>query len=83
MSQHTNHHSRGAAQGKRLTFMSIAFAVIFISLAGSFRTSLRVHADDDRDEWKVRRGFEIAPVPLNLKGKDRYLVGLGSYIVNA
>ncbi|MBV9678163.1 MAG: hypothetical protein JO185_17635 [Acidobacteriaceae bacterium] len=84
MSQSTNHHQRGAAQGKRLAFMSIAFAVTFISLAGSFRTPLRVHADDDeQDEWKVRRGFEIAPVPLNLKGKDRYLVGLGSYIVNA
>jgi hypothetical protein len=31
----------------------------------------------------VRRGFDIAPVPLNLKGKDRDLVGLGSYLVNA
>jgi hypothetical protein len=33
---------------------------------------------------KIKQGFEIAPVgPLNLKGKDRDLVGLGSYIVNA
>lgn len=31
----------------------------------------------------MRRGFEIAPVELNLKGKNRALVGLGSYIVNA
>ncbi len=37
---------------------------------------------DDR-ESRVRIGFEIAPVPLNLKGKDRELVGLGSYLVNA
>ena len=28
-------------------------------------------------------GFEIAPVSLNLQGKDRDLVGLGSYLVNA
>lgn len=35
------------------------------------------------DEAKVKRGFEIAPVPLNLAGKNRALVGLGSYIVNA
>lgn len=35
------------------------------------------------DESKVKRGFEIAPVPLDLKGKNRALVGLGSYIVNA
>src|SRR5450631_1597047 len=35
------------------------------------------------DADTVRRGFDIAPVPLNLKGKDRDLVGLGSYLVNA
>ena len=32
---------------------------------------------------RVARGFEIAPVPLNLAGLDRDLVGLGSYLVNA
>jgi hypothetical protein len=31
---------------------------------------------------RIQRGFEIAPVALNLGGKDRNLVGLGSYIVN-
>jgi hypothetical protein len=31
---------------------------------------------------QILRGYEIAPVPLNLKGKDWALVGLGSYIVN-
>jgi hypothetical protein len=31
----------------------------------------------------VRKGFAIAPVPLNLHDKDHELVGLGSYIVNA
>ena len=35
------------------------------------------------EQSKIRRGFEIAPVPLNLRGKDRQLVGLGSYLVNA
>jgi hypothetical protein len=30
----------------------------------------------------VQRGFDINPVTLNLKGKNRALVGLGSYIVN-
>jgi hypothetical protein len=38
--------------------------------------------DEDRNESKIQRGFEIAPVPLNLEGKNRALVGLGSYIVN-
>jgi len=35
------------------------------------------------DESKIKQGFAIAPVPLNLEGKNRALVGLGSYIVNA
>lgn len=39
--------------------------------------------DDDGVSARVRIGFAIAPVPLNLRGKNRDLVGLGSYIVNA
>jgi hypothetical protein len=39
--------------------------------------------DDDRDNFKIEQGLAIAPVPLHLAGKDRDLVGLGSYIVNA
>ena len=38
--------------------------------------------NDEISESTIQRGFEIAPVPLNLKGKNRALVGLGSYIVN-
>jgi len=37
---------------------------------------------DNDSESKIKRGFEIAPVTLSLKGKNRALVGLGSYIVN-
>ena len=33
-------------------------------------------------ESEVQRGFQIAPVTLNLAGKNRALVGLGSYLVN-
>lgn len=45
----------------------------------------RRKGDDDGEESdpRIRRGFEIAPVPLNLEDKDCALVGLGSYIVNA
>lgn len=36
------------------------------------------------EEWnRIRIGFDIAPVKLKLHGKDRQLVGLGSYLVNA
>lgn len=31
---------------------------------------------------RIQAGFAIAPVPLDLKGKNKALVGLGSYIVN-
>jgi hypothetical protein len=39
--------------------------------------------EGNSDESKIQQGFAIAPVPLNLTGKNRSLVGLGSYIVNA
>ncbi|HXR57648.1 MAG TPA: cytochrome C [Casimicrobiaceae bacterium] len=32
---------------------------------------------------QIQRGYELNPVPLNLKGKNPALVGLGSYIVNS
>jgi hypothetical protein len=56
-------------------------------LAGTLTTSPGLKAADhdrdrDSDESRIRLGFEIAPVPLHLHGKDRDLVGLGSYIVN-
>jgi hypothetical protein len=56
-----------------------------IILAGTMTSSKRVSArdGDQTDESKIQRGFDIAPVPLNLQGKNRALVGLGSYIVNA
>jgi hypothetical protein len=37
------------------------------------------HADEIS---QIFRGYEIAPVKLNLAGKDWALVGLGSYLVN-
>jgi hypothetical protein len=31
----------------------------------------------------IAKGYKIAPVPLSLSGKDPFLVGWGSYLVNA
>ena len=42
----------------------------------------RGRPDHDPDA-RVRIGFTIAPVPLNIRGKNASLVGLGSYLVNA
>src|SRR5258708_6484758 len=62
-----------------------AFAAIL--LAAMLNTPPRVKATDDDDDnsndSRIQRGFDIAPVHLNLEGKNRALVGLGSYIVNA
>jgi hypothetical protein len=54
-----------------------------LGLMGHWPSTAAAHEREDFDESRVRRGLEIAPVPLNLKGKDRALVGLGSYLVNA
>jgi hypothetical protein len=37
---------------------------------------------NDGGQSKIQIGYAVAPVPLALRGKDRALVGLGSYIVN-
>jgi hypothetical protein len=39
--------------------------------------------NDSTEASKIQIGFAIAPVPLNMSGKNPALVGLGSYIVNA
>jgi hypothetical protein len=58
-------------------------------LTGAFFLAPRGHAQNgdnefgEKGESRVKQGFEIAPVPLDLEGKDRELVGLGSYLVNA
>lgn len=66
-------------------------ALFLLALAGTLVRSRLVLAQNQESDWKnhddesdlVRIGFEIAPVPLNLEGKNRNLVGLGSFIVNA
>jgi hypothetical protein len=69
----------------RVVGTAAAFAAV-IAL-GILVSSQRGRADDDNqndgNESKVRIGLAIAPVPLNMRGKNRALVGLGSYIVNA
>jgi mono/diheme cytochrome c family protein len=75
---------------RRLWVGSVAAISTFaaITLAGmmSVNSSLvrAQNADNQGNESvKIQLGFAIAPVPLNLVGKDPALVGLGSYVVNA
>ena len=60
-----------------------AFAAIV--LAGIVSSSPRVKAQDEMSngDSRIQQGFAVAPVHLNLDGKDPALVGLGSYLVNA
>jgi hypothetical protein len=58
-------------------------ALAAILLAGMLSTSARLQAQDSSEGALVQLGYSIAPVPLNLTGKDQNLVGLGSYLVNA
>lgn len=73
-----------------MTLRQRATAALLTGAAAMFITivfvnnSSRVQASNERhdDESRIAQGFAIAPVPLNLNGKNRALVGLGSYIVN-
>ena len=56
---------------------------IMVVVAGMFIFPPRGKADNDESESRIKRGFAIAPVKLNLVEKNRALVGLGSYLVNA
>lgn len=58
----------------------LVLAAVAASLCGALSP---VRADDSGEQSRIRKGFQIAPVALDLRGKNRALVGLGSYIVNA
>lgn len=66
-------------------------SMIAVLIAGLIFTGVLVGAAQDEGyalaedlpgkTWK--RGLEIAPLPLNLNGRNRKVVGEGSYLVNA
>src|SRR6266852_1238695 len=76
-----NHMTRG----QRLIIVGATMAFAGVAMVGMLMSSPRGRADDrgDNSDSRIEQGFDIAPVPLNLEGKNRALVGLGSYIVNA
>jgi hypothetical protein len=68
-----------------ISMRAIGCVAIALLCACVLRPATVMADDDDRnsDQNLIRRGFEIAPVPLNLRGKEVGLVGFGSYLVNA
>jgi len=72
---------------RRLVWTGLFFAVIVAVggvLVGQDQPGLvGQRTPTDPETSRIVRGFLIAPVPLKLHGRNRALVGLGSYIVNA
>jgi hypothetical protein len=72
---------------KQFVSRALSGAVCLGIIAGLLVQSPRVLAqsnqDQDNEEALSQLGLSIAPVKLNLAGKDQNLVGLGSFIVNA
>ena len=66
---------------KRIVLILVLFAGFALSIV--LMSAQRGQAQGGSDESKIQQGFAIAPVPLNLRGKNRSKVGMGSYIVNA
>lgn len=60
------------------SFLPVLLAAA-LSIAVNARSTLQ---GQNNGESEVQRGFEIAPVPLEVKGLNRSLVGQGSYYVN-
>ena len=67
----------------RLALGIIPVAILFAITVGWSDDSSGRHGGGDSGQSRVQRGFALAPVHLNLRHKNRDLVGLGSYIVNA
>ena len=65
------------------SFAALALVVLVgVSITSRHGQASGQNAGND-EQSKIQQGFAVAPVPLNLQGKNRALVGLGSYIVNA
>ena len=65
---------------KSLATTSLLAGFILLIFLGYVRTTI---AQGSSEQSQIQIGMNISPVHLNLTGKNRSLVGLGSYIVNA
>ena len=69
-----------------LVFASVA---VWVMALGWISAAPDDHSNGNNDEVaasdaaRIKQGFDVAPVQLSFQHKDRALVGLGSYLVNA
>ncbi|HEV3164066.1 MAG TPA: hypothetical protein VGZ22_08545, partial [Isosphaeraceae bacterium] len=68
---------------KQIVIPMLALAAAGLVLSVLFLNVGRGQGDDNELAVEAQRGLAIAPLPLNMHGKSRALVGLGSFIVNA
>lgn len=70
---------------KRIVFLVSVGVVVLIVVTLIHNSSAQPQngQSDNNGQSQIQRGLAISPVMLNLQGKNRSLVGLGSYIVNA
>lgn len=70
-----------------LSALALAVAASIVTADNHHDWGRNGHDDDDdhalQGDSRVQRGLEISPVRLNLDDRNRNLVGLGSYLVNA
>jgi hypothetical protein len=60
---------------KTLGTVAALAAVVLVGILGS---SLRLQAQNNNDPALVQQGYAIAPVPMNLAGRDYNLVGIAA-----
>lgn len=65
-------------RGPRVTALAVAIAA-----ALGFSTLSVGQSGEPDEQLRIRIGYQISPVPLQLHNRNRDLAGLGSYLVNA
>jgi hypothetical protein len=65
-----------------LTAAVVGGAALAMVMANASRVAADPPQVPNTSDSRVQIGLDAAPVPLNMKGKNRELVGLGSYYVN-
>ena len=69
--------------GMAIAIAAVVAVMLTHSPKGKAANGYDERTGDEDSDSRIQKGFAIAPVPLNLQHKNRSLVGLGSYIVNA
>lgn len=68
---------------EKSVFIGLLAAVLSVVMMAAVQPSQPGKVRGNSEADRAQRGINISPVRLNLRGKSRIQVGLGSYIVNA